>query len=61
MKFATFAGQDGRPVYINPKLVTMIVELHERLCEVHFGEGQSVTVPLQIELVAEDIQKAASI
>jgi hypothetical protein len=47
MKFATFAGQDGRPVYINPELVTAIIELNDRLCE-------------QIALVAEYIQKAAS-
>jgi hypothetical protein len=60
MKFATFAGQDGRPVYVNPKLVTAIIELNDRLCEVQFGNGNAVTIPLQIALVAEDIQKAAS-
>jgi competence transcription factor ComK len=60
MKFATFAGQDGRPVYINPKLVTAIIELNDRLCEVHFANGNAVAIPLQIALVAEDIQKAAS-
>jgi hypothetical protein len=59
VKFATFAGQDGRPIYVNPKLVTAIIEVNDKLCDVHFGAGHSVSIGLPIALVAEDIQKAS--
>ena len=32
MRFAKFAGEDGKPVYINPALVETIRELNDRLC-----------------------------
>ena len=39
MRFAKFAGEDGKPVYINPALVETIRELNDRLCLVQFGAG----------------------
>ena len=44
MRFAKFAGEDGKPVYINPALVETIRELNDRLCLVQFDAG-AVHVP----------------
>jgi hypothetical protein len=59
MKFAIFAGQDGRPIYINPKMVSYVTEVNEKLTDVSFGPKHAVTIPLPVALVAEDIEKAS--
>jgi hypothetical protein len=57
MKFAVFAGEDGKPVYINPMLVSAIRELNDRLCLVQVGES-SVNIPLPVAVVVDDLEKA---
>lgn len=60
MTFAKFAGQDGRPIYINPHRVTHVVELNDRLCDVYFGPDNAITIPLTIDLIISDLEKAAN-
>jgi hypothetical protein len=58
MKFATFVRLDGKQVYINPKLVTAIVQKFDRLSEIYIVGGSSVEIELPAAQVIEDIQKA---
>jgi hypothetical protein len=57
MRFAKFAGENGKPVYINPALVETIRELNDRLCLVQFGAG-AVHIPLPVAAVVDDLEKA---
>jgi hypothetical protein len=58
-KFATFVRMDGKQVYINPKLVTAIVQKFDRLSEIYIVGGSSVEIELPAAQVVEDIQKAS--
>jgi hypothetical protein len=50
---------DGKQVYINPKLVTAIVQKFDRLSEIYIVGGSSVEIELPAAQVVEDIQKAS--
>ena len=57
MKLVEFAGQNGRPVYVNPALVTSVTELNEKLSQIDFGSDQVVLIPLPVALVVDDLRK----
>jgi hypothetical protein len=58
MKFAVFAGQDGKSVYVNPRTVAYVREWNDQLCEVFFASSDcSVRIPLQAQLVVRDLEK----
>jgi hypothetical protein len=59
MRFAKFAGEDGKAVFINPSLVTKVLELNDRLRLVE-SNRESVNIPLPINLVISDLEAAAS-
>jgi hypothetical protein len=59
MKFAIFVRLDGKQVYINPKLVTAIVQKFDRLSEIHIVGGSSVEIELPAAQVVEEIEKAS--
>ena len=50
---------DGKQVYINPKLVTAIVQKFDRLSEIHIVGGSSVEIELPAAQVVEEIEKAS--
>ncbi len=58
MKLARFAVDEGL-IFINPSLVTAVVEQHEKLCTVRFGANNSIRIPLPAQLVAEDLEKVS--
>ena len=59
MKFAIFVRLDGKQVYINPKLVTAIVQKFDKLSEIHIVGGSSVEIELPAAQVVEEIEKAS--
>jgi hypothetical protein len=58
MKFAVFAGQDNKSIYVNPRTVAYVKEWTDELCEVFFvSSDHSVRIPLQAQLVASELEK----
>ncbi|WP_439361139.1 hypothetical protein [Bradyrhizobium sp. DASA03007] len=61
MAFAAFGGENGRPLHINPALVTHVIELNDRLCTVFLGGQHAVNIPLPVHVVVADLEKAAEV
>ena len=57
MQFAKFAGEDGKQVSINPRLVTTIRQLNDKLTVVQCG-SDGVSIPLPINVVVSDLEAA---
>lgn len=58
MRVATFAGEDGRAVYINPDHVRAVFDIGERLSMVQFAWDHAINIPLPAQLVVDDLKKA---